>query len=462
MKFKLQKVIKNSWFNFSLLLFVALILRLSLVNVFYHLDMLSNAYWGEWIYKYGAKGFYDNNVWVYSWPTQPPLINLVYAFGYWIYITSNELFVNFSHIIVQYHLAPGKMIWYFDFVKWYNDAQYTESYLKLGLFISIKFIAIVADLLIALVIFLMLKKENLKKAIIISAIFLISPFSFYVSALWGQTDGQSFLFLLLSIAALLKKRFFILAPFLFMVSASLKPTSLMFIPLFAWIYFRQKEKWWKYVGGIILALIGFIASVAVFTDKNLYQFIVHDLTNKIFFKSGFRVSTNSFNFWHILTGNEPKEHFMTYLFLPSYYWGWFFFILTNIIGFNISREKTQKAFLSAFAVVGLGVWLFMINMLERYFYAGVVFALMTSIYYPKVLRVWIPLSIIFWLNLYHGWWVPREWDFIRRALIWNNHTLTRILSAFNVGLFFGYLYLLKLNFLKLLLAFAKKHTKFLK
>ncbi len=448
MKKQFIKLLQQKWVWLLAVIFLGLILRLVLSPVFYHLDILSQAYWGEWIYNNGTKNFYYNNVWVYSWPTQPPLVNLVYAAGFWLYINSLEWFRFTSHYIVP-HLAPGHMLWYFDFVKWYTDAQYPESYLKLGFFLSIKFIAILADLLTAVVIYLMLKKDSVQKAFLLATLYLFSPFSFYISALWGQYDQLSFLFLLLSVWALIKKNVF-LAPFLLMISVSMKPTSLIFIPLFAWIYLSARKNILEYLGGILLAIGGFLLSITLFTNDNLWQFINYDLKNKILFKSGFRVSTNSFNFWHIFTGNNAREHFTPYLGVPAYVWGWLSFAIINLIAFWVIKVRNQKTILTAFAVVGLGSWIFMINMLERYVFAGIVFSMMCLFYYPTFFKSWLVMSIIFWVNLYHGWWVPRQWEWLHQAIIWNDNAVTRVLSAINVGIFFIFLKVLKLHIPKVL------------
>lgn len=448
MKKQFIKLLQQKWVWLLAVIFLGLILRLVLSPVFYHLDILSQAYWGEWIYNNGTKNFYYNNVWVYSWPTQPPLVNLVYAAGFWLYINSLEWFRFTSHYIVP-HLAPGHMLWYFDFVKWYTDAQYPESYLKLGFFLSIKFIAILADLLTAVVIYLMLKKDSVQKAFLLATLYLFSPFSFYISALWGQYDQLSFLFLLLSVWALIKKNVF-LAPFLLMISVSMKPTSLIFIPLFAWIYLSARKNILEYLGGILLAIGGFLLSITLFTNDNLWQFINYDLKNKILFKSGFRVSTNSFNFWHIFIGNNAREHFTPYLGVPAYVWGWLSFAIINLIAFWVIKVRNQKTILTAFAVVGLGSWIFMINMLERYVFAGIVFSMMCLFYYPTFFKSWLVMSIIFWVNLYHGWWVPRQWEWLHQAIIWNDNAVTRVLSAINVGIFFIFLKVLKLHIPKVL------------
>jgi Gpi18-like mannosyltransferase len=445
---KIKKLLNQKWVWLSGLILLGLVLRLILSPVFYHFDILSQAYWGEWIYNNGTKNFYYNSTWVYSWPTQPPLVNLVYAASFWLYINSLEWFLFASHYIVP-HLAPGHMLWYFDFVKWYTDAQYPESYLKLGFFLSIKFIAIVADLMIAVVVYLMLKKDNPTRAFLLSALYLFSPFSFYISALWGQYDQISFLFLLLAVWSLIKKNVF-LAPFLLMVSVSMKPTSLIFIPLFLWLYFAARKHLLEYIAGIVLALGGLYLTVSVFTNDNVVHFVNYDLKNKVFFKAGFRVSTNSFNFWHIFIGNNPREHFTPYLGVPAYIWGWFFFGLVNLLALWIVRVRNMQTILTAFAVVGLCSWLFMVNMLERYVFAGIVFSMMCLIYYPKFLKAWIVMSLIFWVNLYHGWWVPRLWEWLHQAIIWNDNTVTRILSAINVVIFFIFVKTLKLPMPKFL------------
>jgi hypothetical protein len=250
------------------------------------------------------------------------------------------------------------------------------------------------------------------------------------------------------------KKNVIIAPFLLMVSVSMKPTSLIFIPLFFWLYISARKNIWEYLIGIIISVGGLLLTVSVFTNDNLIHFINYDLKNKVFFKAGFRVSTNSFNFWHIFIGNNAREHFTTYFGVPAYIWGWLSFIVINGIGLWISKVKTPKNILTAFAVVGLGSWLFMINMLERYFFAGMVFAMMTLIYYPKYFKYWIVLSLLFWLNLYHGWWVPRQWGWLHQAIIWNDNTVTRIVAFFNVVIFI--IYLQMINIVNLKKVFFKK------
>lgn len=82
-----------------------------------HVDIFSQGAWGEWIYTNGPKGFYNFEIWIYSWSTQPPLVNLLYAGTYHLFEFINIAFVNISTTIATYHLASTKFLWWFSFVK---------------------------------------------------------------------------------------------------------------------------------------------------------------------------------------------------------------------------------------------------------------------------------------------------------------------------------------------------------
>lgn len=422
--------------------FAALVLRLIISPLGFHLDILSQGYWGEWIYHNGPFGFYDNNVWVYSWPTQPPLVNLLYWVADLLYFYSLEFFRYLSSYVVP-HLAPGHMLWWFDFVKWYDNKQYPESYLKIGYFMSIKFIGMIGDLGIALVVYLLAKKENsIKRTFLLTSAYLFMPFSWYLSSLWGQYDQLSFLLLLIAFL-LIFKRWFVLAPAVLVLSLSLKPTSIIYLPFFVFIYFRFRPKFSEVFFSIVLCLYILFTTARVFTERNPFYFYMNDLLTKVLYKSGFRVSTNSFNFWHIFIGNRAYEQDTRFLFLPSNYWGNMAFLAVNILAFKASWDKSLKSFFLGLTIVGLGGWLFLTNMLERYYFAGVVSLLLLTIYYPKIFKYWIIVSFIFWVNLYHGFWFPKSFDLLRRLLFAYDHTATRILAFINVAVFVRIIYLFR-------------------
>src|SRR5205823_4421553 len=134
---------------------------------------------------------------------------------------------------------------------------------------------------------------------------------------------------------------------------------------------------------------------SVFTDKNLLDFVRNDLVRIVFYKAEFRVSTNSFNFWHIFIGNQAQNESLLFLFIPAKFWGYGGFALLNIFAFNVTKKLTWENLFKALFLVGAGSWLFMTNMLERYFFAGVTSLLILSIYQPRLFKYWLILSITF-------------------------------------------------------------------
>lgn len=430
---KIKEWLKN---NKGIIIFLvaAFIFRLYLTPLGFHDDIYSNTAWGQWIFQNGIKGFYEADGWINSSPTQPPLISLLYGFNLWLYERLMFVFANLGIFIATYHLAPTKMIWFFDFAIWFGNSMYGVTPFKFGALISMKLVAIVADLTIALVIYCLAKSANKSRPALWSAIYLFSPFSWYLSGLWGQYDQLSFFFLLLTFIFLVK-RFLFFSPLLLLISAELKPTSLIFIPLFLWIYLRSKPTIMEFIAGWLTAFIFFVFSIWIFTDRDLMNFIQGELIPRIFFKSEFRVSTNAFNFWRIFIGNAALNQDTILFLIPTKIWGYLIFLLLYIYSLKLLKIFSTENIFKALFLIGFGGWLFLTNMLDRYLFAGIVLLLIISIYQKKFLKYWIILSLIFWLNLYNQWWFPNNLDFLKEILIWQNYLISRILAVINVVLF---------------------------
>lgn len=423
-------------YRILILLAIAFIFRIFLSIFPSHVDILSIAWWGRWIYQNGPLGFFENNVWFYSWPTQPPLVNLLFGFGYYIYASLSWIFVQIGSFIALHRLAPTKFLWWFDFVRWFGGATYSTTDFPIGFIMSIKLFGILADIFIGLIVYLTAKKFNPKKALFFSALYLFSPFSFYISALWGQYDQLSYLFLLLSFLCMLNKRTLIIAPLILAISINLKPTSFIFTPLFTWFYFKQKPNLPVLAVGVISSIGVLVVSTIPFTHKNIYTFFTQEVIPRVIYKAEFRVSTNSFNFWHILIGNQAFGQDHPFLFIPARYWGYLFFGLINFWTFRICKVVNPKNVFIAMFIIGFGGWLFLTNMLERYLFAGMSSGLLLAIFYPQILKYWLVLSIVFWINLFNGWWYPDIFSPLKEILTWQEGFLTRVLSLVNVLLFF--------------------------
>jgi Gpi18-like mannosyltransferase len=418
---------KNHRVYVLIVFLIALIWRLVISPLGFHDDLMVNTAWGEWIYKNGPLGFYQVQGWIYSSPTQPPLISLLYGFNLYLYERLQWLFTNIGVIIATYRLIPTKMMWFFDFTKWFGMVLYSESALRMGALVSMKLIAILADMLIATVIYFLIRNKDQQKALIWSAIYLFSPFSWYLSALWGQYDQLSFLFLVLAFIAILYKRH-LLAPILLVFSFEFKPTSLIFVPFFAWLYLKQKPGWKNILMTAVICLLLTILSIKFFTNDNILVFIQNELIPKIFFKSEFRVSTNSFNFWRILTGDQALNQNTLFFWIPAKIWGWGVFILLNFCVLKSSKKNNLETIFQGLSIIGIGSWLFLTNMLDRYVFAGITALLIWSALEYKLFKYWLILSLIFWLNLFNHWWFPTNLAWLRQILSWQDDLITRLLS----------------------------------
>lgn len=443
--FKFTKSNFKYWLTLFVIFFGSFVLRLAITNLGFHDDLISITGWGDWLYKNGTKGFYSNNIWTYSWPTQPPLVNLLYGFNFHLYNTIESFLSSISYFIASNRLGAGHMPWLFDFVKWFgSQIFYLDTPFRVGNLVTMKLVAILADLGIGLIIFLVAQRKNINWGILLSIIYLLSPFSWYISSLWGQYDQLSALFLILSLILLLKRRL-IISPLILFISIQLKPTSLIFIPLFIWIYWKHKPSARQIIISCVLLAVIFIYLITLFTDKNIFVFLHKDLIPRIFLKSEFRVSTNSFNFWHILIGNNALNSNTPFLLIPAQIWGWAIFLVFNIYAVKITKVlKLENIFIAMF-LVGAGGWLFLTNMLDRYFFAGVVVLLFVSIYKKNLLKYWIILSLIFWMNLYSQWWFPSNLDLLHQLLVWQDGLLTRFLSLVNVVVFLRVVQLMLLS-----------------
>jgi len=403
-----------------------LVFRLWLVDKAWHVDILSNAGWGEWIFDHGPGGFYENSAWTYSWPTQPPLTNLVYAWDKRLHV---ELLGRAAWLDYQLNrVLPGEKVpWLTDFVRWFGYGKINnEIPFQIGYLMTIKLIPILADLGIAVLIYYFCGRRLLWPTV-----FLISPFSWYVSAMWGQYDSVGFLFALSGFVSLFTS-FNILGPGLLVLAILIKPTSLIFLPFFVYLFWRKKRSWLAW----IIPLVIFWVTTQPFTHKNPLEFARYDLIRIVFEKSEPRVSVNAFNFWRIFIGDKAVNSGIKILGLSVYSWGLIAFAVINISAIVIFRkEKEEDAVRKALFVIGAGSFLFMTGMLDRYLYAGMVFGLIYVSGRRKLYELWAVWSIIFWVNLYYHWWIPESLETLKNLLLAENHALTRILSLAAAAIF---------------------------
>lgn len=302
----------------------------------------------------------------------------------------------------------------------------------MGYITTIKSFAILSDIFIGLILFSVAQAHKKANALLIAALFLFSPFSIYISSLWGQYDQLGFLFVLLAFVTF--EKYFLVSPLLFALSVSLKPTSIILAPLYLWLLYKKRPSLKLLIIATLIAVVPVLLSVKAFADGNVINYTLGPIKRAVLDKAEMRVSTNSYNFWHILIGRDAFAQSKKFLFIPAYLWGIGAFSYINYKAFrHTSKFTKQKLFEALFLVAG-GSWFFMTNMLERYLFAGIVFGLFTVIYNPKLLKYWLVLSVVFLANLYRGWWFPNDLP-IKPLFDTEFDLLGRILSVVNLAIY---------------------------
>ena len=127
------------------LLFGALLFRFFLLPYGNHVDLIINAGWGKWIYENGTKSFYENNNWIFGWPTQLPFINLIYSSNFHLYKRILWYIAYFGEVIKNHNIYPQYFTWLFDLRRWFGTNLYGETPFTNGQIVSMKIIPIFSD-----------------------------------------------------------------------------------------------------------------------------------------------------------------------------------------------------------------------------------------------------------------------------------------------------------------------------
>lgn len=396
--------------------FIAFVFRLAISPLFTHGDLTTQAEWGGWMYTHSPKGLYDWNQWVSGyWPNHPPLISLVYLWAYQFHSFLMMCFSNIGNFIALNRLAPTKFLWFFNFIKWFGQARYENTFFLKGIVLSIKFPMMVADIVLAGIVYYLcrLKSINWKKYVL-AILFL--PFSWYLSAAWGQSDQLSFIFLILAFILLNSAKKSWLSPLLFAIAINLKPTGLILVPLYLWIWYKQRHSIYKLIFGGGLAYLFTIYIVSLFASRPALDYLLHEMITRIFMTIKPLIHVNAFNLWYLVNNKWGISANTNYLFLSATVWGYVIYFLVSLVSFSVVRYKKLESILASVFISGFGGWLFLANMHERYLYAGVVSLLFLSIYKAKYFKYFIFLSTIFFINIFWAF-PPKIYPLIDNAVM---------------------------------------------
>ncbi|MFA6602504.1 MAG: hypothetical protein WCT01_01740 [Candidatus Shapirobacteria bacterium] len=412
-----------------ILVIIGLIFRVILAPSVFHQDLLSQAGWGEYIRINGPKSFYENNVWLFSWPNHPPLVSLEYGVGHWIFEKLGFVIPRVGMAGYNYlgNIEVGKRI-----ANNYVSLVSPEMPFSWGYLFSLKMMPIMGDILVGLVIYLVAKRFT-KRPLTYLALYLFLPISWYVSTLWGQTDPLAFLFTIVSV--LIIRKYPILSVLSLWMSISLKPTSLLIGPLYLIYWYRLGLDYKKLVIGGTMALLFTIAYVIPFSNENPVWYFLNTILRKVFWRAEFRLTTNAYNFWHMFWLNRNMSQDVLIGLLPAKWWGLIIYGGLNLGVWLRLKKMDLKQRIEALFIVAAGGWFFLTNMLDRYLFTGLVAGMLVTMWRPKLMGVWFIMGTIYWINLFRGWWYPNQLDWLKQLLTNNDYLAGRPISIINTAIF---------------------------
>jgi hypothetical protein len=434
---KKSKSITN-FFLVGFIFLLAFISRLTISPYGNHTDLIINAGWGQWIYENGTKGFYTNNVWIYGWPTQLPLINLIYSYNFVIYQKVLWYISYFSEVIRVHNIFPDYFGWLFGLRDWFGVNLYANTPYTNGLIVSFKIIPVIADLMIAATIYLLGTKATSKmSSLVVASIYLFIPFSWYESSLWGQYDQLAGALVVFSFLLLYVKKYKtfgqLLSPIFFVLALQVKPTNLFVIPLYVFIYLFQKPK-------LTVVLISFTTAVLAtwvcfkpFITGDALVYVTNNILPVVFNNDRYGLVNRAFNFWSVLAPFGGWSTTYKIFGLKALYLGVFFWGLLIFLGIKkyLVKKDIASMLVSLFIVTGGGYQL-MTGMVDRYLYTALVAMSFLVLYKRKLFLPWILLVILFSINLFYSWGYP----LLGTSETWNNVFLIRLLSFSELAAYF--------------------------
>lgn len=418
-----------------LLLLAALIFRVILLPTGFHIDLIINSSWGEWIYLNGAKGFYQGYSSAYSSPTQFPLISLIYTLNFTIYARLLLIFTFIGDFLAKHNVLPFIFKYWFDFVNWFGWTLYGETPFSFGYLVSMEAFPVMADILIGLIIFMIGKKRvGTKKALVISGLFLFLPFSWYTSAVWGQYDQLSTLLVLVSFLLLYRRKGFLfpVSVVLFGFAIQVKPTAMFLAPFYLFYFFYQKPSFVNLISSFIAGAVSSLLTLYPFTSWKFADYTTRFIYPKIFNSDRYALVNRAFNLWDFLKPIGGWSTTYKILGVNALTWGTAITILFTLLAFKVFlKNKNLKGLFIGLYLTSAASYLFATGMVDRYFFSAVVFLGILVFFYPKLLRYWLLTALLFSFNLFYSWGYP----LMKPLEAWRNFFIIRGLSLAQVLLF---------------------------
>jgi len=408
----------------NIVIFVLLAVRFWIAFQGYSGDINNHISWAKSAAKFGLSGIYERDYPGTMRPTYPPPTLYLFTIEYQIY---HQVYTQLYRINQKIPVFPSRLIWYLE------RPQALPAFLKLQSIFSDLFLAIILGKIASS----LKPKSPLSK--LIPVFWLANPAVIHNSSYWGQIESLPLLFVFLSVLSLINKRTH-LAHVSFAMALLSKQSSLVFFPAFLiWSHLKFGTK--KTLQGLLIQTTCFIVAylpIYGLSLGNSFRNYIHIISVG---SGSDYITDHAFNTWVLLSGLGKVHDSVKYLAFSAGTWGK---LLTGVfLAWPIYlslKKKTTEYMIYLMALLPLVSFLFLTRMHERYLEAALPAALLLSLFLNRNIIVYLTLSAINFLNLYHNWESPIFPAFNR--LLSNNLTISSI-SAANLVTFLLLLYHLK-------------------
>ncbi|MFC1649243.1 hypothetical protein ACFL2C_00835 [Patescibacteria group bacterium] len=408
---------------FFLLIIIGFVFRLLLFDVAHHGDLNNNISWGKELWNRGIVDYYGSSYsedWPYSAPNQPPLYILTYATTSYLYDSIDS---SIRSVNDKVRIFPSNLVWFWE---------------SSGMRLCVKLPSILADVGIAWLIYKYFQKKDAKKALILCALWLFNPISWYNSSVWGQNDAIVNFFGMLAIFALLSKRL-AKTSLWYSMSFVFKGSILVFGPILGIFAFRQTygvRKWLKAI--LVFVLVVTITSVWFMPSAYFPVWLVDLYQNRILPGEIGYLTANAFNFWWLIDSGKTLDS-TVYLGLSARVWGLLFMSTVYLyVGIRTWKGKlNDKNLFLSLVLISLATFLFMTRVHERYLYPVFPIATLGLFYFRWLIIPYVVLSVVYLLNMYHLFFAP---SILMVEKLFTQNYFTHLLVAVNLIVFVYFLY----------------------
>ncbi|MGH7915825.1 MAG: phospholipid carrier-dependent glycosyltransferase [Candidatus Binataceae bacterium] len=255
--------------------------------------------------------------------------------------------------------------------------------------------AMAADLLLALLVFVLVRARHPSLAWLAMLLVALNPALLFDTVVWGQTDSAVTFVMLLSVAMMVAAEFE-LGWACAALAVLIKPQALTLLPVLGlWTLLRSApRRWWRAALALIVVVV---VGVAPFQIGHAWDWLpaLYQSTASYYHET----SVNAFNFMALIGGVRQQDS-GTILGVTYFIFG--MALLVPLYGFllwMLWRAPSKRNLLCTCFLALFGFFMFAPRMHERYLYPALAFVVPLALEEPAMMGVFVLLTCTCFINL---------------------------------------------------------------